>query len=200
MVDYKKRIVYGFSNIYIANINDDGTYGTPVELPGGKKIELTYDVKSKDYSADDNIVVSDSSIAKADGKLSLFSLTIDEQAMLFGGENMSGGYAVGTDTSTPDLAILFERKKLDGSKLLYSVYKANFKQTGISATSVEGGEKEEQILEIEFTATPVTFDDKPYLLYAVDSGDTKADTDMVSKWFIEVQKPKKTVAKTVSSK
>ncbi|EGT3831882.1 TPA: hypothetical protein KR288_002523 [Clostridioides difficile] len=190
-MNYKNKTLYGFNNVYAARVEEDGSYMTPVRIPGGKSVEVSFET-SEDIEYADNIVAdSDVSISKGSGKLNLLGLTNDEKAMLFGGENMSGGYALASNQNMPNLALLFEQEKRDGGKILNVLYNVQFNPSGLNAKTTED-KKEKSLQELEFNCYP-GFDDKGYFFYSLDTKDEKADTTVINKWYTEIQLPKVTV-------
>uniref|UniRef100_UPI002ED02388 major tail protein n=1 Tax=Clostridioides difficile TaxID=1496 RepID=UPI002ED02388 len=87
--------------------------------------------------------------------------------MLFGGENMSGGYALASTQNMPNLALLFEQEKRDGGKILNVLYNVQFNPSGLNAKTTED-KKEKSLQELEFNCYP-GFDDKGYFFYSLDT-------------------------------
>ncbi|HEK4562058.1 TPA: hypothetical protein SOK41_002164 [Clostridioides difficile] len=195
--NYKSKIVSGFKNIHVAKINEDGTFTTPVQILGAKKVESTYEVSEDITYADDIAVDNDISVSTGNGKISMLGLTMDEKVLFFGGENMSGGWALSPDAQMPNVAILFEQQKRDGGKILNVIYNAQFKPIGINATTIEE-KKEKEVVELEFTSLPAiaSVDDKNYFFYVVDTKDKNVSQEMIENWYKTVQVPKKTVENT----
>ncbi|WP_270940881.1 major tail protein [Romboutsia lituseburensis] len=187
--NYNEKIVFGMSNIHVATVNEDGTFGVPVSILGAKAVEASFESGEQVIHADNKAVYSDKRITKGSGKLSVLGLTTDEKCLLAGTENMSGGFAINATTNAPSLALLFEQDKADGGKLLNVIYNVQFSIPSISAVTTEE-EMEEQIAELDFTCLQDLEDG--YYYYAVDTKDSKADATMIGKWFTEVQKPKAT--------
>ncbi|GAA0863542.1 major tail protein [Paraclostridium tenue] len=190
MATYNEKIVFGFDKIHVAKVNEDGTFGVPVAILGAKSVEATFETSEKKVHADNKIVCSDKRVSSGKGKLGVLGLTMTEKALLAGGENMSGGFALSSTTNAPNLALLFSQDKKDGGQILSVLYNVQFDIPGINATTTED-EIEEQIFEIDFTSLPSS---DGYYYYTVDTKDKDADQAIVSKWFTEVQKPKRTVS------
>lgn len=193
MSEYKKKIIYGMGNIRVAKLGDDGEYEPPVSILGAKNVECNFEQSEKIIYADNKPVYVDKRINKGGGKLGVLGLTTDEKCLLAGVENMSGGMALTTDTNSPTLALLFEQDKADGGKLLTVIYGTKFSLPSINAVTTEE-EMEEQVLELEFTCTPVEFKElnKSFFFYVIDTKDPNVDSEMVDNWFNSVQKPKAT--------
>ncbi len=190
---YKEKIVYGLNEIHVAKVADDGTFGVPVAILGAKTVEATFESSEKKIYADNNTVYVDKRVSSGKGKLGVLGLTMTEKALLAGGENMSGGFALNKNTNAPNLALLFSQDKADGGKILTVVYNSQFSIPGINAVTTEE-EMEEQIAEIEFTCSPELAEG--YYYYSVDTKDANIDKTMVEAWFTKVQMPKKTSVPT----
>lgn len=191
MSDYKKKIIYGMKNIYVAKKQESGNFDTPVNILGAKNVEVSFESGDKTIYADNKAVYADKRITKGNGKLTLLGLTMDEKCLLAGVEKMQGGFALDTSINAPTLALLFEQDKADGGKLLSVVYGVQFSIPGINAITTEE-EMEEQLAELEFTCLPVEIEElgKSLFFYTIDTKDSDVDSDMVQNWFKSVQKPK----------
>ncbi|MCC0644891.1 hypothetical protein KGF45_02260 [Clostridioides sp. ZZV14-6154] len=195
--NYKSKIISGLKNIHVAKVNDDGTFAVPVPILGGKKVESSYEVSEDITYADDMAVDNDMTVSNGSGKMTVLGLLMDEKALIYGGDNMSGGWGLSTNMQVPNLAILFEQQKRDGGKILSVIYNAQFKPAGINATTVEE-KKEKETVELEFTSLPAvtSVDDKNYFYYTVDTKDKNVSQEMIENWYKTVQVPKKTVENT----
>lgn len=190
MATYNEKIVFGFDKIHVAKVNEDGSFGVPVAILGAKSVEASFESSEKKTHADNKVVHSDKRVSSGKGKLGVLGLTMTEKALLAGGENMSGGFALSSTTNAPNLALLFSQDKADGGQILSAIYNVQFDIPGINATTTED-EIEEQVFEIDFTSLPGA---DGYYYYTVDTKDKDVDQTIVSKWFTEVQKPKKTIS------
>lgn len=106
--------------------------------------------------------------------------------MLFGyKKSKNGGISIGLKNNCEKFRLLFERKKLDGNKLLYCFYNVQFKPASLVVKTVENGDKEEEILEIEFDV----YEDEKLkdICYIVDT--ENANKEVVDNWFREIQIP-----------
>lgn len=187
---YKEKIIFGMSNIHVATVEEDGSFGVPVQILGGKAVEASFEASEKVVYADNKAVYNDKRITKGSGKLSVLGLTTDEKCLLAGAENMSGGLALNASMNAPSLALLFEQEKAGGGKLLNVLYNVQFAIPAISAVTTEG-EMSEQVSDLDFTCLPDL--KQGYFFYTVDTTDAKADEEMVANWFTTVQLPKKAV-------
>ncbi|MDB8794271.1 hypothetical protein PN290_00325 [Romboutsia sp. 1001216sp1] len=184
---YNEKIIFGMSNIHVATVGEDGEFGVPVQILGGKAVEASFEASEKIVYADNKAVYNDKRITKGSGKLSVLGLTTDEKCLLAGTENMSGGLALNASMNAPSLALLFEQEKADGGKLLNVLYNVQFAIPSISAVTTEG-EMAEQISDLDFTCLPDL--KQGYFFYTVDTTDAKVDSEMVNNWYTTVQMPK----------
>ncbi|MDK2587555.1 hypothetical protein QOZ83_17130 [Romboutsia sedimentorum] len=191
--NYKEKIVYGLSNINVAKVAEDGTFGVPVAILGAKSVEGTFESSEKKIYADNGTAYVDKRVTSGKGKLGVLGLTMTEKALLAGGENMSGGFALNKNTNAPNLALLFSQDKADGGKILSVIYNVQFSIPGINAVTTEE-EIEEQIAEIDFTCTEEL--KEGYYYYSIDTKDDSIDQTMIDAWFTKVQMPKQTVPNT----
>ncbi len=149
-----------------------------------KNIEVSFEIAENKISADDQVVYSTSIISSGNGSMEILGLTTDEKCLLFGGENVAGGFAMGTNTDMPRFAILFEQQTAAGKKILHVLYNASFAPAGISAQSLEEGEITESTETLEFTCIPGA---NNLFFYSLDTGDAKANQTVVKNWYQQVQ-------------
>ncbi|USK33528.1 hypothetical protein LIT25_23980 [Bacillus sp. F19] len=147
----KKRLG-GFSKIHVAKLNVDGTtYAAPIPIVGAKSIEAELSYEQVQFYADNAIDYSDFIFNGGEGTLTVSGLTMTEYNTLFGSTHTAGTVAVKSTDIAPELAILFERKKLGSQdKVLYALYACKFAPPAISASTLEGGVEEETV-ELTFS-------------------------------------------------
>jgi len=180
----KKRLG-GFSNIHVAKLNADGeTFATPVPLTGAKAIEAELSYESVQFYADNAIDYNDYIFNGGEGTLTVAGLTMDEYNTLFGSTVANGGVLVKSTDIAPEVAILFERKKLGtDKKVLYVIYASKFAPPAINAQTMEGSVEEEP-LELKFTVRELADGEVFYMV------DTEVATGtQVTDFYTSVQKP-----------
>lgn len=178
----KKRLG-GFSNIHVAKLNADGTYITPVLIEGAKSVEAELAYEQVQFYADNAIDYNDFIFNGGEGTLTLSGLTAAEYNTLFGSTVANGGVLVKSTDVAPEVAILFERKKLGTNfKMLYVVYATKFAPPAISAQTLEGGIEEEPV-ELTFTVRAMDNGDVFYMMDSETGTPAK-----VTAWFNTVQK------------
>lgn len=179
----KKRLG-GFSNIHVAKLVSDGTFQAPVPLAGAKQIEAELAYESVQFYADNAIDYSDYIFNGGEGTLTVSGLTMDEYNTLFGSTVADGGALVKSTDIAPELAVLFERRKLGtDKKVLYVLYACKFAPPTIGAQTMEGS-VEEETLELKFTVRELS---EGEVFFMVDT--EVATGSVVSNWFSSVQKP-----------
>lgn len=147
----KKKRLGGFSNIHVAPLTSAGTYGTPVAIEGAKSVEVSLNYENVQFYADNAIDYSEYIFSGGEGTLTISGLTPSEYALLFGATVADGVVKVKTSDIAPEMALLFERKKLGTNKVVrYVVYAVKFAPTSISANTMEGSVSEENF-ELSFS-------------------------------------------------
>ncbi len=149
-----------------------------------KNIEVSYEVQENKISADNKVVWANNLIGSGSGTLEVLGLTTDEKCLLFGKENVAGGFGMDGAVSMPQFAIMFQQEKADGGKILHVLYNCSFAPAGINATSLEEGQIEEKTESLEFTSIQGA---NGYYFFSLDTKDAKADKQAITKWFTEVQ-------------
>ena len=176
----KKRLG-GFKNIYVAPLTGD-TFGTPVPIAGAKQIEAELAYESVQFYADNAIDYSDYIFNGGEGTLTVSGLTTDEYKLLFGSTVADGGVLVKSTDIAPEVAVLFERKKLGTSdKVLYAIYACKFAPPTIGAQTMEGSVEEENV-ELKFTVRELTNGEVFFMVDTETHTGTKADN-----WYQNVQ-------------
>lgn len=178
----KKRLG-GFSNIHVAKVISDGTYQAPIAITGAKQIEAELAYESVQFYADNAIDYSDYIFNGGEGTLTVSGLSMDEYNTLFGSTVTEGGVLVKSTDVAPELAILFERKKLGSAhKVMYVLYACKFAPPAISAQTMEGSVEEETV-ELSFTVREL---EDASVFYMIDSETAPAAT--TTAWYSSVQK------------
>ena len=193
----KKKILAGLSNIHFAPFVD-GAYEKPVPILFAKKIENKLDYENDAEWADDKVVDNGYDFVGGEGTLSVLALTAEEQALLFGNAIVKGGIVVNSNDVSPEGAFLFERKKKRSThKRLYVVYNCVCSPTSISAETIEDGKGKGSVDEISYS---IGENENGDIYHYIDTDDTTATAEMISKWFTEVQLPQQIEVSTMQSK
>lgn len=152
-----KRRLAGLKGIHVAPYNSgEKTFGTPIPITGAKSVSAELEYSEVKFYADDINDFSDYQFAGGSGELVLSGLKLEEYETLFGSNYAKGIATVNSGDVTPQLAILFERKKLGTTgKILYVIYNVKFAPPTIEATTLEGDISEETVT-LPFTVSEMT--------------------------------------------
>lgn len=166
-----KRRLAGLKGIHVATYNSEQkTFGTPIPITGAKSVSAELEYSEVKFFADDINDFSDYQFAGGSGELVLSGLKLEEYETLFGSAYLNGIATVNSGDVTPQLAILFERKKLGtAGKILYAIYNVKFAPPTIEASTLEGDISEETVT-LPFTVSEMTNGD----VYRM--ADTTSDT------------------------
>lgn len=136
------------------------------------------------FYADNAIDYSDYVFNGGEGTLTVSGLTMSEYNTLFGSTVNAGGVLVKSTDVAPEVAILFERKKLGSSYIvLYTLYACKFAPPAIGAKTMEGGVEEENV-ELKFTVRELA---DGGIFYMLDS--ESAPQAQIDGWYTAVTKP-----------
>lgn len=176
-----KRRLAGLKSIHVAPYTD-GKFSTPIPILGAKSVSAELEYSEVKFYADDVNDYSDYQFSGGSGELVLSGLKLEEYETLFGCTYDKGVATVNSSDVTPQLALLFERKKLGTQdKMLYVIYNVKFAPPTIEANTLEGDISEET-MTLSFTVSEMANGD----VYRVaDSGAEKAGS-VASDWYTKV--------------
>ena len=175
----KKRLA-GLKGIHVAKYNENGTFGTPVPITGAKSVSAELEYSEVKFYADDVNDFSDYQFSGGSGELVLSGLQLEEYKTLFGCDYNNGITTVNSTDVTPQLALLFERKKLGTQeKVLYALYNVKFAPPKIEGNTLEGDISEETI-SLSFTVSEMPNGD----VYRV--ADSGTATTVAQNWYQKV--------------
>lgn len=183
----KKLRLKGFRSVHFAPLETGNTYAVPVNLTGGKKVNIELKYESEDFESDDIIDEQEYIFMGGDGSLTLKSLLPSEYELLFGNSVNGGEVAIRTSDIAPNGALLFERQKRNSKdKRLYAIYNTKFAPSAIAAESAGkgGGDIDE---ELKFAIGEANDN---LVVYFLDTDlATTAQKAKAAKWYTEVQFP-----------
>ncbi|MDM0457120.1 hypothetical protein QTG90_05460 [Clostridium perfringens] len=185
----KKKLLKGFDEVHFAPFIEGGdSYETPVRIHNAKKIESELEYESDDDWGDDQILISEYNYAGGEGTLTTVGLDKKEYNTLFNNKIVKGGIVVNANDIAKEGAFLFSRKKKGSThKRLYVLYACKCSQSGVSAESIESGKGPAGEDEINFK---IGQDADGNILHFIDTDDETVDSNAITNWFKEVQKPK----------
>ena len=154
----KRRIEYGVKDIYYVPIEEGAggvmTFGTPVELIGGKSFELEESVEDTNIHADDRVHITIPGTAVIEGTLTMLQLPESYYKTALGFKIEPNGMLVNTGVRKRH-ALMLTVTQLDGDTLeetpmLIICYSALAKRPKIASTTKEE-ETEANEIEIPYT-------------------------------------------------
>lgn len=174
----KKRLA-GLKGIHVAQY-ENGSFKTPVPITGAKSVSAELEYSEVKFYADDVNDFADYQFSGGSGELVLSGLQLEEYKTLFGCDFQEGITTVNSGDTTPQLALLFERKKLGTQdRVLYVIYNVKFAPPAIEANTLEGDVSEETIT-LSFTVSEMPNGD----VYRM--ADTSVATTAAQNWYTRV--------------
>lgn len=179
----KKQRIGGFRNIHIATI-EDGEHTTPVGVEGAKSISAELNFELEEFESDDEFDHQEYIFTGGEGTLGIKSTSLEEFKLIFNNTYRKGGVEINANDLSKNVAILFERQKLDKkNKRLYILYNVKFSPAGIKAeTAAKPGT--EQIDELKFLVGQFG---EGSIVYFIDTDDADVEPDQVLNWYKTVQ-------------
>lgn len=174
----KKRLA-GLKGIHVAPFNGSA-FETPIPITGAKSVSAELEYSEVKFYADDVNDFSDYQFSGGSGELVLSGLKLEEYKTLFGSAYADGITTVNSSDVTPQLALLFERKKLGTQeRMLYVLYNVKFAPPTIEANTLEGDISEETIT-LSFTVSEMANGD----VYRI--ADTEKNKEVADGWYNKV--------------
>lgn len=174
----KKRLA-GLKGIHVTPFNGS-SFETPIPITGAKSVSAELEYSEVKFYADDVNDFADYQFSGGSGELVLSGLKLEEYKTLFGSAYADGITTVNSSDVTPQLALLFERKKLGTQdKMLYVLYNVKFAPPTIEANTLEGDISEETIT-LSFTVSEMANGD----VYRI--ADTEKNKEVADSWYNKV--------------
>ncbi len=174
----KKRLA-GLKGIHVAPFNGS-SFETPIPITGAKSVSAELEYSEVKFYADDVNDFADYQFSGGSGELVLSGLKLEEYQTLFGSAYEKGIATVNSTDVTPQLALLFERKKLGTQeRMLYVLYNVKFAPPTIEANTLEGDISEETIT-LSFTVSEMANGD----VYRI--ADTEKNKEVADGWYNKV--------------
>lgn len=187
MAENVKKLLVGLSDIHFAPYVN-GAFKKPVPITNAKKCESNLTFEEDEEWADNKNVDPGYVYSGGEGSLTTLGLTAEEQVLLFGNKKVKGGLVINSSDVAPVGAFLFARKKKKSNhRRLYVIYSCVCApSTFASGETLEKGKGSAEEVETKFTIGQL---DDGNIAYYIDTDDSTADQEQVSKWFTEVQMP-----------
>lgn len=134
--------VVGLEKLYVAKILSDAeatTFDAPKYLAGVKEIGIKPKVNSDEFYAENQLWLSETTLANIDVEVDITDLTAEDEAMLLGHKLATeGGIIKSADDVAPEVAILFKANKGKGGVRYIVLYKGTFSPSDESYKGKEG--------------------------------------------------------------
>lgn len=178
---YEEKILFGLDNIRVCKMSNDSI---PIKILGAISVEVEVKQQYKYLYVRGRKRVKINGAIECAGKLRLLGLTSLEQNLIFG-HIESEGVAVGENSNSPNLRLLFSREKANGHKIFYCIYNVVFDLSSIDANTTKETMLED-VVEINFEGLK---DDNTNLTYYLIDTET-CDKNVIDNWFKKIQYPK----------
>lgn len=154
---------YGFK---VAELNDDGTYATPLTaIEGLVSVDVTFEQTVENRAADDNTsYLTLQSPLKGSGTITFINLTKDGYKALYANcVDTSGALVFGKKGKTKKLGITFFNTRVGGEEEGTSINKITFNNVVFSlppfnSQTLKEGENNIREFAVPFTANPLTYE------------------------------------------
>lgn len=189
-------MLYGVSKCHYATytVTSTGvTFNTPVAMPNQKSIDISPSGDTTDIYADNLLQNQIESNQGYDVTAGFLELDNDFLTAVYGMlETTGGGILELSDVKTSPIALLGQiESTVEGEPAMrYVLYSCKFGRPELASETVEEA-VEETNQEISGSASPLTLNSRPYVMYRVfgDPTDTTDTTSEFAKWFTAVTVP-----------
>jgi phi13 family phage major tail protein len=181
--------VVGLEKLYVAKILSDGettTYDTPKYLAGIKEIGVKPKVNSDEFYAENQLWLSETTLANIDVEVDITDLTNEDEAMLLGHKIATeGGIIKSADDVAPEVALLFKANKGNGKARYVVLYKGKF---SIGDEDYKGKEGKANFQAKKLKATFAPLHSNSMWSYKIDEEQGMTDTKFFEKVIIPTEK------------
>ncbi|RXM57214.1 major tail protein [Clostridium tetani] len=181
--------VVGLEKLYVAKILSDGettTYDTPKYLAGIKEIGVKPKVNSDEFYAENQLWLSETTLANVDVEVDITDLTNEDEAMLLGHKIATeGGIIKSADDVAPEVALLFKANKGNGKARYVVLYKGKF---SIGDEDYKGKEGKANFQSKKLKATFAPLHSNSMWSYKNDEEQGMTDTKFFEKVIIPTEK------------
>lgn len=181
--------VVGLEKLYVAKILSDGettTFDTPKYLAGIKEIGVKPKVNSDEFYAENQLWLSETTLANVDVEVDITDLTNVDEAMLLGHKIATeGGIIKSADDVAPEVALLFKANKGNGKARYVVLYKGKF---SIGDEDYKGKEGKANFQSKKLKATFAPLHSNSMWSYKIDEEQGMTDTKFFEKVIIPTEK------------
>lgn len=182
--------IIGLKNLHYAVLTSDTAsgveYETPVRLESAISLEIQDNTEQVTFYSDDKVEEVINAFAGKEVTLELGYLPSELEAKITGnGYNAQTGiFSQNANAVAPEIALLFEAPKSNGSSRYGVLYKGVFAIEGETYATQEDS-VESQTVTLKGIFMPLTYNGKPSIKFDTDSKATNA-AHIKAKWFEEV--------------
>ncbi|WP_096635852.1 major tail protein [Clostridium cochlearium] len=181
--------VVGLEKLYVAKILSDGettTFDTPKYLAGVKEIGVKPKVNSDEFYAENQLWLSETTLANVDVEVDITDLTSEDEAMLLGHKIATeGGIIKSADDVAPEVALLFKANKGNGKARYVVLYKGKF---SIGDEDYKGKEGKANFQAKKLKATFAPLHSNSMWSYKIDEEQGMDDTKFFKSVIIPTEK------------
>jgi len=182
--------VVGLEKLYVSKILSDAesttTFDTPKYLPGVKEIGIKPKVNGDDFYAENQLWLSETTLANIDVEVDITDLTNEDEAMLLGHKIATeGGIIKSADDTAPEVALLYKANKGNGKARYGVLYKGKF---SIGDESYKGKEGKANFQSKKLKATFAPLHSNSMWSYKVDEEQGMTDTKFFESVILPTEK------------
>lgn len=181
--------VVGLEKLYVAKILSDGettTFDTPKYLAGIKEIGVKPKINTDEFYAENQLWLSETTLANVDVEVDITDLTNEDEAMLLGHKIATeGGIIKSADDVAPEVAVLFKANKGNGKARYVVLYKGKF---SIGDEDYKGKEGKANFQSKKLKATFAPLHSNSMWSYKIDEEQGMTDTKFFEKVIIPTEK------------
>lgn len=181
--------IIGLKNLHYAVLTQDTAedviFGTPVRIESAVSLEIQDNTEQVTFYSDDKVEQVINAYSGKEVKLELGYLPTALEAIITGNSynETTGIFSQNTSAVAPEIALLFEAPKSNGSSRYAVLYKGVFAIDGENYATQED-KIEAQTITLNGVFMPLKYNGKVSAKLDTDSG--ASDTTAKTKWFKEV--------------
>jgi len=181
--------VVGLDKLYIAKILRDEVeteFDKPKYLAGIKEIGIKPKVNTDEFYAENQLWLSETTLANIDVEVDITDLTNEDEAMLLGHKIATeGGIIKSADDTAPEVALLYKANKGNGKARYGVLYKGKF---SIGDESYKGKEGKANFQSKKLKATFAPLHSNSMWSYKVDEEQGMTDTKFFESVILPTEK------------
>lgn len=175
--------VVGLERLYVAKLLTDDITGATFDVPkyfaGIKEIGIKPKVNSDEFYAENQLWLSETTLANIDVEIDITDLTNEDEAMLLGHKIATeGGIIKSADDIAPEVALLYKANKGNGKARYGIIYKGKF---SIGDEDFKGKEGKANFQSKKLKATFAPLHSNSMWSYKIDEEQGMDDTKFFAK-------------------